>query len=65
MILGGGRTFLDGFRDEITLQQKALICMYDNNDVFHFSLVKDALFSLALKPCYCLSHYYSSLHFNE
>jgi hypothetical protein len=51
MILGGGRTFLDGFRAEIPHQQKALICMYDNSDVFHFSLVKDALFSLALIPC--------------
>jgi hypothetical protein len=51
MILGGGRTFLDGFRDEIPHQQKALIFMYDNSDVFHFSLVKDALFSLALIPC--------------
>jgi hypothetical protein len=51
MILEGGRTFLDDFRAEITHQQKYLICMYDNNDVFHFSLVKDSLFSLALIPC--------------
>jgi hypothetical protein len=51
MILGGGHTFLDGFRVEIPHQQKSPICMYDNNDVFHFSLVKDALFSLALIPC--------------
>jgi hypothetical protein len=51
MILGGGHTFLGGFRAEISFQQKALIFMYDNNDVFHFSLVKDALFSLALIPC--------------
>jgi hypothetical protein len=51
MILGGGQTFLDGFRAEIPHQQKALICMYINSDVFHFSLVKDALFSLALIPC--------------
>jgi hypothetical protein len=51
MILRGGRTFLDGFRAEIPHQQKALICMYDNSDVFHFSLVKDALLSLALIPC--------------
>jgi hypothetical protein len=51
MILEGGRTFLDGFRAEIPHRQKALICMYDNSDVFHFSLVKDALFSLALIPC--------------
>jgi hypothetical protein len=51
MILEGGRTFIDAFRDEIPYQQKALICMYGNNDVFHFSLVKDALFSLALIPC--------------
>jgi hypothetical protein len=51
MILEGGRTFLDGFRVEIPHQQKTLICMYDNSDVFHFSLVKDALFSLALIPC--------------
>jgi hypothetical protein len=51
MILGGGHTFLDGFRDEIPHLQKALICMYDNIDIFHFSLVKDALFSLALIPC--------------
>jgi hypothetical protein len=35
MILGGGHTFLDGFRDEIPHQQKDLICMYGNNDVFH------------------------------
>jgi hypothetical protein len=51
MILGGGCTFLGGFRDEIPHQQKTLICMYDNSDVFHFSLVKDALFILALIPC--------------
>jgi hypothetical protein len=51
MILGGGRTFLDGFRAEKLHHQKALIFMYGNNDVFHFSLVKDALFSLALIPC--------------
>jgi hypothetical protein len=51
MILEGGHTFLDGFRAEIPHQQKSLICMYDNSDVFHFSLVKDALLSLALIPC--------------
>jgi hypothetical protein len=51
MILEGGHSFLDGFRAKIPHQQKALIFMYDNSDVFHFSLVKDALFSLALKPC--------------
>jgi hypothetical protein len=51
MILGGGFTFLYGFRAEIPLQQKTLICMYDNSDVFHFSLVNDALFNLALIPC--------------
>jgi hypothetical protein len=51
MILGGGHTFLDGFRAEIPHQPKSLICMYDNSDVFHFSLVKDALLSLALIPC--------------
>jgi hypothetical protein len=51
MILGGGHTFLDGFRAEIPLQQKTLICMYGNSDVFHFSLVKDDLFNLALIPC--------------
>jgi hypothetical protein len=50
VILEEGRTFLDGFGAEILIQEKALICMYDNNDVFH-SLVKDALFNLALKPC--------------
>jgi hypothetical protein len=33
MILEGGHTFLDGFRPEIPHQQKAIICMYDNNDV--------------------------------
>jgi hypothetical protein len=49
VILEGGRTFLDGFRAETPHQQKALICMYDNNDIFH-SLVKDALFNLALIP---------------
>jgi hypothetical protein len=36
VILEEGRTFLDGFGAEILHQQKALICMYDNNDVFHF-----------------------------
>jgi hypothetical protein len=41
MILEGGRTFLDDFRAEIPHQQKSLICMYGNSDVFHFSLVKD------------------------
>jgi hypothetical protein len=51
MILDGGCTFLDGFRAEIPHQQNPLICMYGNNDVFHFSFVKDALFSLALIPC--------------
>jgi hypothetical protein len=51
MILGGGHTFLDGFRAEIPHQQKTLIFMYGNSDIFHFSLVKDALFSLALIPC--------------
>jgi hypothetical protein len=51
MILGGGHTFLDGFRAEIPHQQKTLIFMYGNSDVFHFSLVKDGLFSVALIPC--------------
>jgi hypothetical protein len=52
MILEGGRTFLDGFRVEMPHQQKALIHMYGNSDVsFSLSLVKDALFSLALIPC--------------
>jgi hypothetical protein len=35
MILGGGRTFLDGFGAEKLFHQKALIFMYDNSDVFH------------------------------
>jgi hypothetical protein len=51
VIFRGGHTFLDGFGAEKLHHQKALIFMYDNSDVFHFSLVKDALFSLALKPC--------------
>jgi hypothetical protein len=34
VILEEGHTFLDGFGDEIPLQQKALIYMYDNSDVF-------------------------------
>jgi hypothetical protein len=51
VILGGGHTFLGGFRAEILHHQKALICMYGNSDVFHFYLVRDALFSLALIPC--------------
>jgi hypothetical protein len=50
VILEEGHTFQDGFGAEILHQQKALIFMYDNNDVFHFSLVKVALFSLALIP---------------
>jgi len=40
MILEEGHTFLDGFGAEILLQQKALICMYDNSDIFHFLLWK-------------------------
>jgi hypothetical protein len=51
MILGGGHIFLEGLRAELPLQQKTLIYMYNNSDVFHFSLVKDALFSLALIQC--------------
>jgi hypothetical protein len=51
MILDGGHTFLDGFRDEIHYQKKSLICMYDNSDIFHFSLVKDGHFNLDLIPC--------------
>jgi hypothetical protein len=51
VILEEGHTFLDGFRAEILYQQKSLICMYDNSDTFHFSLVKDALFRIALIPC--------------
>jgi hypothetical protein len=35
LILRGGHTFLDGFGDEKLHHQKALIFMYDNNDVFH------------------------------
>ena len=35
VILEEGHTFLDGFGAEIPLQQKALIFMYDNSDVFH------------------------------
>jgi hypothetical protein len=50
MILGGGHTFLYGFRAELPHQQKSLIFMYGNSDVFHVSLVKDALLSLALIP---------------
>jgi hypothetical protein len=38
VILEEGRTFLDGFGAKILHQQKALICMYDNSDVFHFLL---------------------------
>jgi hypothetical protein len=37
VILEEGHTFLGDFRAEI-LQQKAVICMYDNNYVFHFLL---------------------------
>jgi hypothetical protein len=51
MILGGGHTFLDGLRDEIPHQQKVLIYIYGKSDIFHSSLVKDALFNLALIPC--------------
>jgi hypothetical protein len=51
MILRGGCTFLGGFSAKIPFQQKALIFMYDNSDVFHFSLMKDALFKLDLIPC--------------
>jgi hypothetical protein len=51
VILEEGRSFLDGFGAKILLQEKSLICMYDNSDVFLFFLVKDALFSLALIPC--------------
>ena len=40
MILEEGGTFLDGFGAEIILQQKALIFMYENSDVFHFLLWK-------------------------
>jgi hypothetical protein len=46
MILEGGLTFLDGFKAEIPHQQKALICMYDNSDVF--SLFSCERFSLQL-----------------
>jgi hypothetical protein len=35
VILGGGHTFLGGFRVEKFHHQKTLICMYDNSDVFH------------------------------
>jgi hypothetical protein len=38
VILDEGPIFLDGFGAEILHQQKALICMYDNNDVFHLLL---------------------------
>jgi hypothetical protein len=38
VILEEGRAFLDGFRAEILHQQKTLICMYGNSDVFHFLL---------------------------
>jgi hypothetical protein len=38
VILEEGHTFLDGFRVEILHQQKSLICMYGNSDIFHFLL---------------------------
>jgi hypothetical protein len=38
VVLEGGHTFLDGFGDEILHQQKAVICMYNNSDIFHFLL---------------------------
>jgi hypothetical protein len=38
VIIEEGNTFLDGFGAEILLQQKDLICMYDNSDIFHFIL---------------------------
>jgi hypothetical protein len=50
-ILRGGCTFLDAFGAEKLHHKKTLFFMYDNSDVFHFSLVKYALFGLALIPC--------------
>jgi hypothetical protein len=38
MILGGGRTFLDGFRVEIPLQQKTLISCTARVTFFTFLL---------------------------
>jgi hypothetical protein len=35
VILGRGRTFLDGFGAEKLHHKKSLIFMYDNSDVFH------------------------------
>jgi hypothetical protein len=49
MILGGGRSFLGGFRAEKIHFCKTLIFGYDNNDVFPFA--KYASFRLALIPC--------------
>jgi hypothetical protein len=38
VILEEEHNFLDGLGAEILLQQEALICMYDNSDIFHFLL---------------------------